>query len=157
VIKLGRILIVLLVVGAAIRAQEAPARSVWDGVYTQAQADRGRVRYEGTCAGCHGDDLEGDVVEHPELAGGNFRDKWNGLNLGELFQRIHRDMPLNKAGSLSREAAVNLVAFILNANAFPAGSNELSSDERLLSQIRIQSQKPPVPKPPVQRPPAKQR
>lgn len=123
-------------------AQEAHQRSVWDGVYTQAQADRGRVRYEGVCAGCHGDDLEGDVVEHPELAGGNFRDKWNGLNLGELFQRIHRDMPMNKAGSLSRSAAVDLVAFILSANRFPEGAQELAPDTKLLTQIRIDSQKP---------------
>lgn len=130
-----------ILIAGAIAAQEARTRSVWDGIYTQAQADRGRERYESTCAGCHGDDLEGDVVEHPELAGGNFRDKWNGLNLDELFQRIHRDMPQNKAGSLSRAAAVDLVAFILSANGFPGGANELPPEPKVLRQIRIDAQK----------------
>ncbi len=123
-------------------AQPSETRSVWDGVYTRAQADRGRARYESACAECHGDDLEGDVVEHPELAGGNFRDKWNGLKLDELFQRIRRDMPPNNAGSLTRPAAADLVAFILSANQFPEGAAELPPDPKALSQIRIDAEKP---------------
>jgi mono/diheme cytochrome c family protein len=135
-------IITFALASAFLLAQQPEPRSVWDGVYSRAQADRGRARYESACAECHGDDLEGDVVEHPELAGGNFRDKWNGLKLDELFQRIQRDMPPNKAGSLSRPAAADLVAFILSANQFPEGAAELSTDPKALAQIRIDARKP---------------
>lgn len=135
-------IITFALAGVFLFAQRPQTRSVWDGVYSRAQADRGRARYASACAECHGDDLEGDVVEHPELAGGNFRDKWNGLSLDELFQRIQRDMPPNKAGSLTRPAAADLVAFILSANQFPEGAGELSADPNALAQIRFDAQKP---------------
>ncbi len=146
--KNSRILLAILcgmgVVSLVLGQQQKPARSpsVWDGVYSEKQAARGKARYESTCSGCHGDELEGDVVEHPELAGGGFIDKWNGLNLGDLFVRIHRDMPLNKAGSLGRETSIDLVAFLLSANHFPAGEYDLPRDLEILKQIRIERERP---------------
>jgi mono/diheme cytochrome c family protein len=124
--------------------EQKPARSpsVWDGVYSQLQADRGKARYESTCSGCHGDELEGDVVEHPELAGGGFVDKWNGLNLAQLYERIHRDMPMDHPGSLSRETSIDLVAYLLSANHFPAGEYDLPHDLEILKQIRIERERP---------------
>ena len=121
---------------------QARSRTVWDGVYTKQQASRGHDQYDRRCADCHGDGLEGDVVEHPELAGGDFRDKWNGQTLGDLFERIHRDMPQKNPGSLSRETTVDLIAFILSANDFPAGSHDLPGDTQLLKQIQILAQRP---------------
>ena len=132
---------VFAAIAVAVPAQEAASRSVRDGVYTEPQAERGKSHYIRWCVDCHGDELEGDVVEHPELAGGNFMDKWNGQNLGQLYERIHRDMPPGKAGSLSRQAAVELIAFILRANQFPAGDQELPQDPQLLKQIRIEKRK----------------
>ncbi len=117
-------------------------RSTWDGVYTTAQAERGDARYGPLCSECHGDDLGGDIVENPELAGGTFRDKWNGLNVGQLFERVHRDMPARKPGTLSREAATDLIAYILRENHYPAGTQPLSTDVNVLKQIRIDSQRP---------------
>ena len=125
---------------AVLFAQER-SRSVWDGVYTAQQAARGEDQYARRCAGCHGDDLEGDVVEHPELAGGNFRDKWDGETLGDLFERIHRDMPQPKPGSLSRETTLDLIAYILSANKYPPGTNELPHDTPSLKEIRFESHK----------------
>lgn len=127
----------VLIACTAIFAEQR--RSVWDGVYTAEQAGRGRAEYEQRCAECHGDELEGDVVEHPDLAGGNFRDRWNGQTLGDLFERIHRDMPQTAPGSLSRETAADLVAFILSANGFPAGKHELPHDAPSLGEIRFES------------------
>ena len=43
--------------------QETPAedqRTVWDGVYTEGQAERGQVLYTEACSGCHAPDLRGD-------------------------------------------------------------------------------------------------
>src|SRR6266478_2954271 len=90
----------LAMIGAAaiftvLHAQESATRSVWDGVYTDQQAKRGEPKYRENCADCHGDDLEGDA-EAPALSGATFQTNWEGLPLGSLFQRIRRDMPLNK-------------------------------------------------------------
>ena len=47
------------------------ARTVWDGAYSDAQADRGRTQYAGHCAECHGGELQGR--EASALAGANTR------------------------------------------------------------------------------------
>jgi cytochrome c len=130
----------VLLACAVLFAQER-SRSVWDGVYTSQQADRGSDQYGRRCADCHGDELEGDIVEHPELAGGTFRDKWNGETLGDLFERIHRDMPQRNPGSLSRETTVDLIAYILSANKYPAGTHELPRDTPSLKEIRFESRR----------------
>ena len=132
-------MILAIGVWGSVMLAQSKEKSVWDGVFTAEQAKRGEQRYGTACAHCHGDDLEGDIVENPQLAGPMFRDKWNGLNLGQLYERIHRDMPLNRAGTLSRETSIDLVAFILSANDYPAGSTPLASDPHLLESIVIHS------------------
>ena len=126
---------------SALRAQETESRTVWDGVYTAAQANRGDGLYSQHCAGCHGRDLEGDGEALP-LAGEEFFSIWNGEKLGPLYDRIHRDMPLNRPGTLSGEADADILAFILRFNNFPAGSTELSHNPALLNLIRFEVTKP---------------
>ena len=124
-----------------LRAQE-PSRSVWDGVYTDAPANRGEPKYHATCAECHGEDLEGDA-EAPALSGAMFQTNWEGLPLGNLFQRIRRDMPLNKyVGTLSPAVNADILAYILKVNRFPQGSAELSHTAKVLNQIRFESVRP---------------
>jgi quinoprotein glucose dehydrogenase len=110
--------------------------STWDGVYTQAQAERGKSVYIRECLDCHGDDLEGDP-ENPPLATPAFIDKWNTLTLGDLFERIHRDMPADNRDTLTRRNAAELVAFILSFNKFPAGDRELPAELAGLRLIRF--------------------
>jgi len=126
---------------ASVAGLAQQSRSVWDGVYTRQQAERGHAQYSRHCIDCHGDSLEGDVVEHPDLAGGNFRDRWNGQTLGDLFERIHRDMPQKNPGSLSRDATVDLIAYILNANGFPDGKQALPRDTPSLAEIRFEARR----------------
>ncbi len=121
---------------------EEKVRSIWDGVYTEQQAERGRIQYDAKCAECHGDDLEGDVVEAPALCGGEFLWKFNGATLDHVFRRVHRDMPLTRAGTLSKEASADIVAYMLKASDLPAGKSELPHEESLLKQIRIDAEKP---------------
>jgi len=128
----------------ALLAQTA-ARSVWDGIYTKAQADRGKNLYDRLCQDCHGDDLEGDP-ENPPLATPAFVDKWNSLTVGDLFERIHRDMPIDNRGTLTRQKAVDLVAYLLSFNKFPAGDRELPADLAALRQIRIDATPPDRPR-----------
>jgi mono/diheme cytochrome c family protein len=125
-----------------LRAQEPPRRSVWDGVYTDQQAKRGEPKYRESCADCHGDDLEGDA-EAPALSGATFQTNWEGLPLGSLYQRIRRDMPLNKyVGSLSPTVNADILAYMLKVNKFPQGAVELPYSTGILNQIRFQSVKP---------------
>jgi mono/diheme cytochrome c family protein len=120
-------------------AQEA-TRSVWDGVYTQDQADRGRPLYNQHCASCHADTLMGGEMS-PPLVGGEFMSNWNGLTLGDLFERIRTSMPQNKPGTLSREVNADITAYILSVNKFPAGKTELPHSAEFLREIRIDSEK----------------
>ena len=124
---------------ALLSAQEA-TRSVWDGVYTQEQADRGRPFYNQHCASCHADTLMGGEMS-PPLVGGEFLSNWNGLTLSDLFERIRTTMPQNKPATLSREVNSDITAYILSVNKFPAGKTELAHSAEFLKDIRIDSEK----------------
>ena len=124
-----------LIIAIALLAQTA-SRSTWDGVYTKAQAARGKETYQQQCVDCHGEDLEGDP-ENPPLTTAAFVYKWNTLTVGDLFERVHRDMPANRRGTLTRQKAADLVAYLLEFNKFPAGDRELPPDLAELRQIRI--------------------
>ena len=121
--------------------QDGAGTSVWSGVYTEEQARRGEIAYRQSCVNCHGPELEGADMT-PPLIGGAFTANWNDLNLGDLFERIRATMPLDKPGTLSRQQNTDVVAFVLKANLWPAGTSELSRDLGVLKQIRIQSSRP---------------
>jgi len=121
--------------------QDGAGTSVWSGVYTEEQAGRGEIAYRQSCVNCHGPELEGADMT-PPLIGGAFTANWNDLNLGDLFERIRATMPLDKPGTLSRQQNADVVAFVLKANLWPAGTSELSRDLGVLKQIRIQSSRP---------------
>jgi mono/diheme cytochrome c family protein len=115
--------------------------SVWDGVYTQAQAARGQALYVQSCAACHGDQLSGGEIA-PALAGGEFMSNWNGQTVGQLFDRTRTSMPPAAPGKVARDAKVDIVAYILSFNKFPAGDKELPGQTATMSTIRIDSEKP---------------
>jgi len=128
----------------ALKAQEpAPAesRSVWDGVYTEEQAKRGQPFYHKECATCHGDAMAGGESA-PPLTGGAFLSNWNGLTLGDLFERIRKTMPQNAPGKLNRQQNVDILAYTLSANKFPPGKTELSRQTEFLKEIRFEAVKP---------------
>jgi mono/diheme cytochrome c family protein len=124
-----------------LHAQSA-ARTVWQCVYTTAQAELGRARYADKCASCHGEALTGHDVA-PALTGSVFLDNWSGQTLGDLATRIHDTMPLNDPGSLRNREVTDIVAYILSVNQFPAGGNELPGEPILLRQIALIAEKPP--------------
>ena len=128
----------------ALCAQEPAAtesRSVWDGVYTEDQAKRGEALYQKECKGCHGVALAGGESS-PPLTGGAFLSNWNGLTLGDLFERIRKTMPQNAVGKLNRQQNADVLAFLLSANKFPAGKTELSRQTEFLREIRFEAVKP---------------
>ena len=116
-------------------------RSVWDGVYTAAQAARGEAGYARNCGFCHGANLAGTGEAKP-LAGPEFLSSWNGLTMGDLFERTRTTMPLEKPGTLSREDYADVLAYVLKANGFPAGAAELDRRTEMLAAVRIDAFKP---------------
>ncbi|MEO8050834.1 MAG: cytochrome c [Acidobacteriota bacterium] len=121
----------------ALAAAQSPA-TVWDGVYSDQQSARGATLYLTACASCHGDKMQGKG-QMPALSGSDFVMNWDGMNVGDLFDKIQTSMPADKPGTLSREQNASLVAYILSANKFPAGKADLSSDAERLRQIRFQA------------------
>jgi S-disulfanyl-L-cysteine oxidoreductase SoxD len=139
-IAIGALALVLCV--AAIPTVYAWAEaSVWDGIYTQAQAKRGQTLFAKQCASCHRDDLEGHGTT-PSLAGEDFLEKWDGETVGDLFEKIQATMPADHPGRLSREQNAAILAFILRFNEFPAGEAELRTDSEWLAKIRFEAKKP---------------
>jgi S-disulfanyl-L-cysteine oxidoreductase SoxD len=145
--------LVLAAFFAVLKAQAAPrhpqaippsssdSRSVWDGVYTDEQAERGHSVYHSQCEVCHGESLMGGD-EVPPLAGPQFLSNWNGLTMGDLFERIRKSMPANDPGHLTRQQNADVLAYLLSFNMFPEGKAELPHDAELLKQIRIEATKP---------------
>jgi mono/diheme cytochrome c family protein len=117
-------------------AQQA---TVWDGVYTLEQAARGEKLYAQHCAQCHGDTL-GGVESAPPLTGDQFNGNWEGLALGDLFERMRVSMPLDRPGTLSRAENADILAHVLRVGGFPSGEKPL--DAGALASIRYVTYKP---------------
>ena len=123
--------------GTPSRGQEPGATTtVAAGIYTNAQAARGQIVYQGQCASCHLQDLSGSN-QALSLAGAEFVERWDGRSVDELVDRIRVSMPADRAGSLSRDDAIDVVTYMLQASAFVAGDRELRNDRRALRQILI--------------------
>jgi mono/diheme cytochrome c family protein len=128
------------ILGLVILCAQA-SRTVWDGIYTAGQAKRGQGLYNQQCASCHGDTLGGGESA-PPLAGAEFLSNWSGLSVGDLFERTRTSMPQSKPGSLSREVNADILSYILSANQFPPGKNEMAHATEVLKEIRIEATKP---------------
>ena len=116
------------VVAAALPAP-APAqdRTVNDGVYTDQQATRGRTAYREQCAACHAADLFGGEMA-PGLKGSGFIGGWSGATLWEFADFTNATMPQDAPGRLTARQLNDVIAFILQSNDYPAGSEDLAID-----------------------------
>lgn len=115
-----------LVVPGALAAQSSDdTRTTQEGVYTAAQAARGKQVYQDSCVGCHVLDwYTGEVVR-----------VWNGQPVFGLFELIRTRMPEDNPGGLSRRQYVDVLAYILELNGMPSGDQELSTGASRLRQI----------------------
>jgi polar amino acid transport system substrate-binding protein len=109
--------------------------------YTAAQAASGAKPYEANCASCHGTDLEGGAG--PALSGANLRTlaKNTHLTVGDLFQVLALQMPLNEPASLKHSQYVEIMAYILKRNGYPAGTKPLTYDGAMKSKVTMTSLK----------------
>ena len=119
-------LCVALVLAATTYEAEVVAQitaSVWDGIYTEEQAKRGRRAFQRDCTECHGEDLRGGEAA-PGLMGREFIGFWSDTR---------ETMPEESPGGLSDKTYADILAYMLQANEFPAGDSELEpAVERLL-------------------------
>jgi S-disulfanyl-L-cysteine oxidoreductase SoxD len=122
-------------------AAQSTSRSVWDGVYTEAQAKRGSTVYHQHCASCHGPLLEGGETAGP-LVGPIFLSNWNGVSVGDMFERTRMSMPQDKPGTISRQNMADVLAFVFSENKMPTGKTELARQSEMLKQIRFEAVKP---------------
>jgi mono/diheme cytochrome c family protein len=98
-----------------------PRRTVWDGVYTEAQAARGTTAFGQSCSGCHALAAEGKAP----LAGEPFWKSFAQKTVGDLLEFVSTYMPNGTPGSLSEPTYNDIVALILKSNGFPAGTTDL--------------------------------
>jgi mono/diheme cytochrome c family protein len=96
-------------------------RTVWDGVYTDAQAARGMMAFGQSCAGCHALAAEGKAP----LVGDAFWKSFAQKTVGDLLEFVSTYMPNGTPGSLTEPTYRDIVALMLKSNGFPAGTTEL--------------------------------
>jgi quinoprotein glucose dehydrogenase len=144
--RLGRVCVCVILIAIAVVMvvssagardnQQQAARTVWDGVYSEAQAGRGKSTYRTECASCHLENLGGADMG-PALVGDTFLATWSDLSVGDLYERVRISMPQDKPASLSRERYADIVAYMLQVNKFPTGTSELGHDLPTLKAIKI--------------------
>jgi mono/diheme cytochrome c family protein len=122
---------------AAAGAPQTPPRSAKDGVYTAAQANRGKAVYDEQCVECHGAMTSVTPDLAPLLGDYVFQAAWRNRSLTQLFDRIRDTMPQDKPRTLSPQQTIELIAYILSANGLPAGEIPLAHDVEMLKQIRM--------------------
>jgi len=111
---------------------QAAKKSVWDGAYSPAQAERGQKAYTANCAGCHQPDLAGKG-EVPPLKGDAFMERWHDYSVKPLFNMIKNEMPplrfrTSETKPLPDPMYVDIISYIFKTNGFPAGDKELTAD-----------------------------
>lgn len=104
--------------------------SVLDSVFSAAQADRGDALFKDVCGACH---------STSQFRGDTFEMNWTGRTLRDLYRLIRTTMPQDSPGRLSDQEYVDVVAYLLELNRYPAGTGELAPDETALRRIRIET------------------
>ena len=114
----------------------AQGKTTNDSVFTDEQATRGEDAYQQECAQCHLDDLLGDGIA-PALIGAPFSFRWSELSVADMLVAIRTTMPQGAPASLSPQAYVDIVAYMLQVNDYPSGDVELPTAESELEAIII--------------------
>jgi mono/diheme cytochrome c family protein len=115
--------------------------TIWSGVFSEIQARRGERVASAYCSGCHGPDLEGGD-SGPRLVGPMFLMSWRDRTVGDLFAFVKTEMPADAPGSLSPQDTANVIAYILELNKSPAGTQVLPVTREELNRIKIVEQAP---------------
>jgi hypothetical protein len=115
-------LVMLLSSAEAQSTQVRPpaTRTVWDGVFFHAQADRGEVNFSRYCVRCHDGSSDALILSSEE-----FFNRWREERLTALYNYIKTNMPADNPGSLSEREYLDTLTYILQLNFYPAGETDL--------------------------------
>ena len=117
--------LIQLTVSAGVLLRAQTPRTVWDGVYTEAQAARATGVFSQSCSNCHSLTAQGNRP----LVGDRFMEHNTQKSVGTLFTFVKTNMPNGAlAGSLAASTYNDLLALILKSNGFPAGATELAPE-----------------------------
>jgi S-disulfanyl-L-cysteine oxidoreductase SoxD len=105
--------------------------TIWDGVYTAGQAERGKQMSNMNCAVCH---------SPAEWGGAAFMTRWSGGSIEHLHSHIQQNMPYDAPGRLTAQEYADIVAYMLSLNNVPAGENELPNNAGELDKIQFTAQ-----------------
>ena len=119
-------LIMLVLSAPASMAQHTSTR---DGIYSAAQAERGRITYAGMCKACH------SPASHPGVTCAKY---WKGKTLAQLFTYVSTAMPKSNPGSMNADEYADVIAYILKMNTFPATSVDMPADSAQLASVMIE-------------------
>jgi len=110
------------------------------GDFTKAQADAGKLIFDKTCAVCHGDHLQGGVG--PALSGQMFLSvsQYQKISADYFYHFMSTHMPLTNPGSLTKEEYLSIMAYMLEVNGYPPGSQPLTDNTEELQAIKIEPQ-----------------
>jgi S-disulfanyl-L-cysteine oxidoreductase SoxD len=122
-------------VSAFAQTSSGTERTVRDRVYSVEQAKRGQTTYDTKCAACHDGGTMG-----PELWGDAFQGEWDNRTVGELFRRIQTTMPEEAPGTLSENDVLDVIAYVLQTNGFPAGEQAVLSMSALATMKFVRKQ-----------------
>jgi mono/diheme cytochrome c family protein len=126
------ITVLALLVSAAAVSGQAPTKTTNDGVYTAAQAERGKKLFEAKCTACH---------ETGRFTGDTFLDPWDGKPLKDVWDIASGTMPEDNPGSLQQQEYGDILAYFLSLNAFPTGETELQGNAAAMATIKIEKKK----------------
>lgn len=138
--------LVLMLVGAIVltaaddrkEGGDASSVSIFDGVFSEAQAERGKTAYEAQCATCHGMELVSESGA-PNLVIPAFRFGWHKRTIAQKLEQIRTTMPQGFPESMSDQEYLDVIAYILHFNKYPAGDRELKADQAdILKRIVIE-------------------
>jgi mono/diheme cytochrome c family protein len=112
----------------ALTAQSA-SRTIRDGVFSPAQAERGAQVFGTICTNCH------DITEF--TGAGAYLEDVEGKPLWETFEYVSSEKPEDDPGSLSLEEYSAVLAYIFSVYGLPSGDAELAVDQQSLEAITI--------------------
>ena len=97
-----------------------------DGVYTKAQAEKGKQTYDQFCKSCHLADFYEEKLQG-----------WSQTSLSEFYDLVASTMPGDNPGGLYPEQYTEALAHIFYLLGYPAGENELNPHDGSMDEILI--------------------
>jgi mono/diheme cytochrome c family protein len=121
-----------MAMAAPVVSGQEPTKTTNSGVYTAAQAERGKKIFESKCTACH---------DTARFIGEVFIDVWEGKPLKDVWDIASGTMPEDNPGSLPQQEYGDILAFFLSLNEFPTGDTELKGEAAAMATIKIEKKK----------------